>query len=183
MEGCSQFHTSTNSPLRNKPVTHWTQRWNRTPSNRVLDKHHEILILPHSLTTSHWDVPCRPQPDESSPRPHTLLPYDSLNAGCARNPCAPLQEGYCTVLRVGKSQTLQVGYVTSDTKSQPPSLQHSRPDVMSLIHGDFIFPTRVVGFVAHLALSFDSKVGLTAISSLQVYKLQFLVLLSQAWCK
>jgi len=49
---------------------------------------------------------------------------------CEESPCASARRMlHCAE---GKSQkkTLQVGYVTSDTKSQPPSHLHSRPGIM-----------------------------------------------------
>jgi len=184
MEVCSRFHASTSSPSGEKPVNHWTQRCNQTPYNRVLDK----LIMKseayHLIRTSHWVLPSLPSLTNPIDVPTSYCPMIRCNAGCARSPRAPLQEGCCTVRKVSPRKRHFKWDTWPLTRSPNPLLICILGQVLcTLIHWDFIFPTRVVGFVAHLALPFDSKVGLTTISSLQIHELQFRVHLSQACYK
>lgn len=74
------------------------------------------------------------------------------NVGCARSPCAPLQEGCCTVRRVSPRQRHFRWYTWPLTRSPNPLHICILSQVLyTLIHWDFIFPTRAVGFVANLA--------------------------------
>jgi hypothetical protein len=143
---------------------------------------HEILSLPYSYEPATGS--CRPSRawriQSTSPHP-TALWFVVMQS--EESPCASARR-MLNCAEVSPRQTHFKWNMWPLTRSPNPLHICILGQVLcTLIHWDFIFPTRVVVFVARLALPFDSKVGLTAISSLQIHKLQFRVHLSQACYK
>lgn len=154
------------------PIHPWVKArkpLNQTPCNRVTDK----LVMKSSAYPVHMSRPLGPTVPSWAWRVQTMTPHPTALWFILMQGVPEVPVRLC---KKSQTKTLQVGYVTSDTKSQPPSHLNSRPGVMYSHSLGLLISDTCSGICRSPCIILPLKGrSHSDLSSLQIYELQFRV--------